>query len=96
MLEIRPHKNFKKDIQRDKTSGSYSTTDFCTLETIIDTLANVKTLDEKYKDHQLKGVLKNFRECHVKPDWLLVYKIDDQEKALYLARVGTHNQIFKR
>ena len=96
MLTIKPHGDFKKDLQRDKLSGFYTTKDFCVLEVAIDSLANCKSLARKYKDHRLKGAMTGFRECHVKPDWLLVYKIDIEDGILYLARLGTHNQIFNK
>ena len=50
-------------------------------------------LEPKYKDHQLKGELKAYRECHVEPDWLLVYK--KQDNKLYLAGLGSHSEVFK-
>ena len=96
MLQIKPHKNFKKDFQRDRLGGNYSNDDFATLELVIDSLATTQKLDEKFKDHQLKGTWQHFRECHIKPDWLLVYQVDISEQLLYLVRLGSHNQIFNR
>ena len=57
-------------------------------------LANGETLDAKYKDHPLIGDYEDFRECHIKPDWLLIYRIDDEELELYLFRTGTHSDLF--
>ncbi|HEG2659196.1 TPA: type II toxin-antitoxin system YafQ family toxin [Campylobacter coli] len=61
---------------------------------IINRLANDETLEEKYKDHALKGNYIGFRECHIKPDLLLVYRKKDDILELYLANLGNHNNIF--
>jgi mRNA interferase YafQ len=53
------------------------------------------SLPEKYKDHQLKGRFADFRECHVRPNWLLVYKKTKEELILALIRTGTHSELFK-
>ena len=55
-------------------------------------LANGETLDFKYRDHELGGNLKGYRECHVNPDWLLIYKVVGIE--LRLARLGSHSDLF--
>lgn len=62
----------------------------------MDTLANNEKLDEKYKDHQLVNSLrfKNCRECHIEPDWLLVYRIDNNELVLLLVETGSHSDLF--
>ncbi|MBF1198794.1 MAG: type II toxin-antitoxin system YafQ family toxin, partial [Fusobacterium periodonticum] len=51
-------------------------------------------LEEKYKDHYLQGNYSGFKECHIKPDWLLVYKIEDNVLVLTLSRTGTHSDLF--
>lgn len=61
---------------------------------VISELANGKHLDPKYKDHQLQGNYMNKRECHILPDWLLIYEIIDNELLLYLARTGSHSDLF--
>jgi mRNA interferase YafQ len=96
MFELKTHKKFDKDFQRDLYCGTYNNTDFEELSKIIKALLAGSVLDAKYKDHNLKGNLKIFRECHIKPDWLLVYKIDLDANTLNLARLGTHNQIFNQ
>ena len=53
-----------------------------------------KTLEAKYKDHALTGNYKGYRECHIQPDWLLIYQYDNNELYLYLARTGTHSDLF--
>ena len=60
---------------------------------IIYKLTNAISLDKKYKDHQLKGELKEFRECHVKPDLLLIYRIRDSK--LELIDIGSHSELFE-
>ncbi len=64
------------------------------LEKVIDLLAAGKELPARYKDHNLSGDYKNCRECHITPDWLLVYEIKEKELLLYLIRTGTHSDIF--
>ena len=62
---------------------------------IVVKLANGETLDEKYKDHLLIGNYKGCRECHIKPDLLLIYKINNDEVELVLVEVGKHSKLFK-
>ncbi len=69
--------------------------DLSLLDDVVDTLLQGKQLDEKYRDHELSGKLKGFRECHVKPDWLLVYLIENDILTLTLVDTGTHSDIFK-
>lgn len=61
---------------------------------MIELLANGMKLDEKYKDHLLTGDYGGFRECHITPDWLLVYQYREQELLLLLSRTGTHSSLF--
>ena len=61
---------------------------------VINELAKGNTLDPKYKDHQLQGLYSGKRECHILPDWLLIYEIRDDELLLFLARTGTHSDLF--
>jgi mRNA interferase YafQ len=67
--------------------------DIALLDNIIIDLINELPLDEKYKDHPLSGNFKNYRECHIRPDWLLVYKITGD--AIYFSRTGAHSDIFE-
>jgi mRNA interferase YafQ len=64
------------------------------LKTIITKLANCEELEEKYKDHKLIGNYLDCRECHIKPDLLLIYRIDDEILELALVRVGNHSKLF--
>ena len=66
------------------------------LNTIIEKLAKDKLLEPKHKDHPLKGKYFGFRECHIRPDWLLIYKKEDTGNfsLLYLMRTGSHSDLF--
>lgn len=64
------------------------------LEFVVDTLASGEPLPPKYNDHSLFGNYKGGRECHITPDWLLIYEISDGELILYLIRTGTHSDLF--
>ena len=63
---------------------------------VIDILANGGTLDAKYRDHDLTGNYKGTRECHIEPNWLLIYEIYDDILVLMLYRLGTHSELFKK
>ena len=90
MLTIRYETTFKRDFKRMVRRGY----DIRLLEEVITLLANEQTLPEKYRDHRLIGDYTNCRECHITPDWLLVYQIDNNELILYLTRTGTHSDLF--
>ena len=64
------------------------------LKDIVTKLANGESLEEKYKDHSLSGDRTGHRECHILPDWLLVYRIEDDVLVLTLTRTGTHSDLF--
>ena len=66
------------------------------LTVVIDRLANDEILEPKFKDHQLKGRLEGFRECHIKPNLLLVYKKVKQELRMSVLKVGSHSELFKK
>ena len=81
---------FKKDYKRVKKRGQ----PLAELKMIVESLADGKALDAKYEDHSLKGYgRKEYRECHVKPDWLLIYRIE--EDAVVFIRTGTHSDLFE-
>ena len=90
MLTIKYETTFKKDYKRIVKRGY----DIRLFETVIDILANEKPLPPKYKDHDLTGSFTGFRECHITPDWLLIYQVDGQELILYLTRTGSHSDLF--
>ncbi|EKE13303.1 MAG: Toxin-antitoxin system, toxin component, RelE family [uncultured bacterium] len=80
---------FRKDYKRIKAQGK----DVQKLAELMDRLQNEETLEPKYKDHELKQNWKGYRECHVSPDWLLVYKID--RDTIFFVRTGSHSDIFE-
>ena len=90
MLTIRYETTFKKDFKRIIKRGY----NIRLLEDVIEILASGQMLPEKYKDHNLTGNYSDFRECHITPDWLLIYKINNNELILYLTRTGTHSDLF--
>ena len=90
MLTIKYETGFKKDYKRIVKRGY----DVSLLEEVINQLANKIPLPKKYKDYGLSGNYVGFRECHITPDWLLIYKIDDNELILYLTRTGSHSDLF--
>lgn len=65
------------------------------LEAVVDKLQNGIPLEEKYHDHELKGKFKGFRECHIQPDWLLMYLVEDDVLTLTLVDTGIHSDLFK-
>lgn len=90
--EIKLTAQFKKDIKLAKKQKK----NLDKLFLVIDKIANGEKLDEKYKDHELSGNYKGVRECHIEPDWLLMYEIVDDILVLVLNRVGSHSDLFKR
>jgi len=89
MLKIRYSNQFKKDF---KKARNLPLPDLKAIFTIISTLETNSMLDKKYKDHELTGNWEKFRECHIKPNLLLIYKINSDE--LQLARLGSHSDLF--
>ena len=81
---------FKKDYK----AAMKSHLDMDLLDGVIMSLANREELDPKYKDHSLSGNWKSFMECHIKPDWLLIYRIENDKLILTLARTGSHSNLF--
>ena len=81
---------FKKDRKRVKKRGY----NLALLEEVVRKLAYGELLESKYCDHQLHGKMNDFRECHIAPDWLLVYRIDAGELVLWLMQTGSHSDIF--
>jgi mRNA interferase YafQ len=94
MLQIRLDKQFRKDIKRDQKSGLFAKKDMSNLKKVMDSLIEEKNLDEKYLGHKLLGEWKGYSECHVKPNWLLIYKAGT--KVIKFARLGSHQQLFKK
>ena len=88
MLKLKSSTRFRKDYKICVKRGY----DMRILNDIVDILRKPDKLPEKNKDHNLTGNLKGYRECHIMPDWLLIYEISDNE--LYLSRTGTHADLF--
>ena len=90
MLRIVPSNRFRRDLKTARRRGL----NMDLLETVVNALAGEKELERKYRDHELTGEYSGFRECHIQPDWLLIYRIDGQELMLFLFRTGTHSDLF--
>jgi mRNA interferase YafQ len=82
---------FKRDFKKFKYNDSVIEE----LEKIIEFLTTGKKIPEKYKDHSLIGGYSGMRECHIKPDVLLIYWIDRANNLLYLERIGSHSELFQ-
>lgn len=85
-LNVKFTSAYKKSYKLMKKRGL----DLSLLDEVINTLRQGKELEEKYQDHELKGKLKGFRECHIQPDWLLVYLIENDILTLTLVDTGSH------
>lgn len=92
MCSIQFTNQFKKDLKLAKKQGK----NLDKLFEVINILANGEKLDTKFKDHDLSGNYKGTRECHIEPDWLLIYEIDNNALILMLYRLGTHSELFKK
>jgi len=89
MLNISYSSQFKKDFKKVRNA---SLPDLKIIFDVISTLEKKSVLNKHYKDHELSGNWSKFRECHIKPDLLLIYKINAGE--LQLARLGSHSDLF--
>ena len=89
---VKPTSQFKKHYKLAMKRGL----DISLLEDIIAKLALGESLPEKNRDHALSGNWKGYRECHILPDWLLIYKLEDNILILTLARTGTHSNLFNK
>ena len=87
---VKPTTKFQRDLKRIQKRGY----DISLLTDIIKKLVDGEQLPEKNRDHSLNGEFVNCRECHITPDWLLIYEIDNGELILYLTRTGTHSDLF--
>ncbi len=90
MLTIKYQNSFKKDFKLIKKRGY----DISKLQNIIDLLASRQPLPQANKDHNLIGNYAGCRECHITPDWLLIYEINEDELILHLLRTGSHSDLF--
>lgn len=90
MYNIKPTSKFQKDLKRIQKRGF----DLSLLTAVIKKLAAGEPLPEKNRDHCLSGNFSGCRECHITPDWLLIYELDGDNLFLYLTRTGTHSDLF--
>mgnify|MGYP002774649414 FL=1 len=90
MLDVVLSNRFKKDLKLAAKRGL----DLAELETVVNRLAAQQPLPDKNRDHSLTGDYIGFRECHIRPDWLLVYRIDGEDLVLFLFRTGSHTDLF--
>lgn len=90
--EVKFTNQFKKDLKQAKKQNR----DMDKLFEVVNILVDGGTLDAKYRDHGLSGNYKGTRECHIEPDWLLVYEIRNDVLVLMLYRLGTHSELFEK
>jgi mRNA interferase YafQ len=91
MYKLSHSKQFKKDFKKIAKSGNFN---FDKYHKVVNILLTGKKLPDKHKDHFLKGQLISFKECHITPDILLIYRKDSQILELYLLRIGSHSDLF--
>ena len=90
MKQLSQTTQFSKDVKRMKKRGK----DIDKLKEVVKKLANGISLNPGYRDHPLTGKWKNSRDCHIEPDWVLIYTTDEQ--SLRLERTGSHSDLFKK
>ena len=91
MYKVNITNTFKRSYKLMKKRGL----DISLLDKVIDDIRQGKELDIKYRNHELKGKFKGFYECHIQPDWLLIYLIENDILTLTLVDTGSHADIFK-
>ena len=91
-LQVQWTTQFKKDYQSAMKRGR----NIAALDDTVRMIANKMPLPQKFRDHALTGSYKGFRECHIEPDWLLVYAVEKNVLTLTLFRTGTHSDLFKK
>ncbi|HLP46196.1 MAG TPA: type II toxin-antitoxin system YafQ family toxin [Candidatus Kapabacteria bacterium] len=91
MLTIVRSNQFERDVKRLSRSGSR---DISKLKEVIKKLVNEERLDMQYKNHPLVNNWKGCLECHISPDWLLIYRLNKEKKELELVRTGSHSELF--
>lgn len=89
MLKIRYLRKFKRDLKRLQKQGK----NMEKLKTVIRLLCEGKKLPSKYSDHPLKDDWSDFHDCHIEPDWVLIYRVEQEELLLVLARSGSHSEL---
>ena len=89
MKKLSQTKQFVRDVRRMRRRGK----DIGKLKIVVGRLAQGRALDAKYRDHALTGVWKHYRDCHIEPDWVLIYSRDRNN--LRLERTGSHSDLFE-
>ena len=89
-LQVKFSNRFKSDLKLAKKQNK----NLDKLFLVIEKLANLEKLDDKYRDHSLVGEYKGLRECHIEPDWLLIYYVENNTLILVLSRLGSHSDLF--
>jgi mRNA interferase YafQ len=89
MREVKPTSKFKKDLKVIEKRGY----DISLMKDIVLKLANGVKLEPRHKDHAMSGKWLGFRNCHITPDWVLLYKLENKVLILVLARTGTHSDL---
>lgn len=90
IYEIKTTTKFKKDLKAIQKQGK----NLDKLFAVVEDLANDIELAPEFRDHNLSGDYAGFRECHIEPDWLLIYKKNETDIILYLSRTGSHSDLF--
>lgn len=93
IYKLRRTKRFIKSYKKILLSGKWNTKMQNDLNIVIDSILQEKSIPQKFSDHQLRGELKEYRECHIKGDLLLVYKIIKDELVLVLINIGSHSYL---
>lgn len=91
MLNLKAVTQFKRDFKKFR----YQDTILDEFDNVIRLLRSRKKLPEKYVDHSLLGNKSGMRECHIKPDVLLIYWVNEDNQTLYLERIGSHSELFR-
>ena len=91
-MRVTRSSKFKKDYKLAKKQQK----NLSLLRDVIEKLASKQLLPDKFRDHKLSGTLKEYRELHLEPDWLVIYQIDDKENELKLARLGSHSELYRK
>lgn len=92
MLKLQTTARFRKDFKRIKKRGR----DVSLLREVLEKLCSKESLEARYKDHALIGSYIGFRECHIQPDWLLIYAVNDDKLTLVASRTGSHADLFNK
>ncbi len=91
-MRVTRSSKFKKDYKLAKKQKK----NLSLLRDVIEKLVNKQLIPDKFRDHKLTGSLKEYRELHLEPDWLLIYRINDNQEELKLARLGSHSELYRK